>query len=73
MSAQQVLDVIAKGFTLIEVFRKATEAASPAIKALFDLIEKQKTGAVITEEELARVEAILDQQLDAFNAPLPDA
>jgi hypothetical protein len=71
MNAQQILDVIAKGFTLIEALRQATEAATPAIKALYDLIEKQKSGAIITEVDLARVEAILDAQLDAFNTPLP--
>ena len=72
MNAQAILDVIAKGFTLIEALRIATETASPAIKAIYQLIENHRAGNDITPEELARVEAILDEQLAQFNEPLPD-
>lgn len=72
MNATQILEVIAKGFTLIEALRQATEAASPAIKAVYDLIDKYKSGTVITEADLIAVEQVLDEQLTAFNEPLPE-
>lgn len=72
MNAERILEVIGKGFTLLEALRQTAEAASPAIKALYELMEKQKDGATITAEELARVEGILDAQLAAFNEPLPE-
>lgn len=72
MNAEKILEIIAKGFTLIEALRAATEAASPAIRAMFELIEKNQSGAEVTEEDLAKVEAELDSQLAAFNAPLPE-
>ena len=72
MNADRILDIIAKGMALVETLRFAAEAASPAIKAMYELLEQAKTDKEITEEELARVEAILDGQLDLFNEPLPE-
>lgn len=72
MNAEKILEVIAKGMTLIEALRQATDAASPAIKAMWELIEKHKTGAEITDDELLEVEIILDQQLEEFNKELPE-
>lgn len=73
MNAMQILEIMAKGMALIEALRIATEAASPAIKAMYELMEKSKTGVEITEEELAAVETTLDAALDEFNAPLEGA
>lgn len=72
MNADKILEIIAKGFVLIESLRQATEAASPAIKAIYELIEKNKSGVPVTEADLARVSAILDDQLGLFNKPLED-
>ena len=72
MNADRILEIIAKGMALVENLRLAAEAASPAVKAMYELLEQAKTDKEITEEELARVEAILDGQLDLFNEPLPE-
>lgn len=72
MNAQQVLDVISKGYTVIEALRQAFQTASPAIKATLELIEQYKSGAEVSPEELARIERVLDEQLDLFNQPLPE-
>lgn len=72
MNAQQVLDVISKGYTVIEALRQAFQTASPAIKATMELIEHYKSGAEVSPEELARIERVLDEQLDLFNQPLPE-
>lgn len=72
MNAQAVLELVAKGMALIEAYRSTLETLSPAIKAIYDLVEKQKSGAEVTDAELKAVEDVLDAQLLAFNAPLPE-
>jgi len=72
MNAEKILELIAKGMVLVEAIRAATEAASPAIKALTELIEKNSSGEEITEADLKRVEDLLDEQLNEFNSPLPE-
>lgn len=69
----KILEIMAKGMALIEALRLATEAASPAIKAMWELMEQVKAGDEVTEEDLARVEEILDTQLAQFNEPLPES
>lgn len=72
MNAEKVLELVAKGIALIEAYRQTLESLSPAIKAIYDLVEKQKSGAAVSEAELKAVEDVLDAQLMAFNAPLPE-
>ena len=50
----------------------AVIAKYKAIKAVYDLIDKEKSGTVITEADLIAVEQVLDEQLTAFNEPLPE-
>jgi hypothetical protein len=72
MNADKIIELVAKGMVLIEAVRQASEAASPAIKALAALVEKNSTGGTITEAEVKAVEDLLDQQLNDFNSPLPE-
>lgn len=72
MNADDILRVIQKGFTLIEAFRQTAESLSPALKAMYELVEKQRSGAEVSEAELKAVEDTLDEQLNIFNEPLPD-
>lgn len=70
MNIDKIMEVMAKGFTLVEALRQAAETAAPALKAMMDLVEKAKTDGSVSDEELAEVEAVLDQQLDIFNRPI---
>jgi hypothetical protein len=72
MNAEKILELVAKGMVLIEAIRQASEAASPAIKALAALVEKNSTGGAVTDADLKAVEDLLDQQLNDFNSPLPE-
>lgn len=68
MNVAQILDLAGKAIILIETVRNA---AKPALDAVSELIERHKSGQPVTEADLARVQALLDAQLDSFNAPLP--
>lgn len=72
MNSEKLMELLVKGFDLIDLLKQVTEKVTPAINAIWELIEKHKSGVEITNEELARVEGILDELLADFNEPLPD-
>ena len=70
MNIDKIMELMQKGFTLLEALRQAIDAASPAIKSMYDLINKVKSGEEISDEDLEAVEAVLDAELARFNEPL---
>lgn len=65
-----VLALISKGITVAEALYQAGQEAAPAFTALKNLVTGAQNGTV-TDEELNKTEALLDQLMADFNAPLP--
>lgn len=72
MTAEKILELTSKGTALMLAAQQVWDTVSPAVRAIFELIEKHKSGEEVTEADLAEVEAILDAQLEKFNEPLPE-
>lgn len=71
MDFTAIFALIEKGLTIIGVLLEAGQSAEPAIKVLTDLITGAKQGHV-SDDDLARTEALLDQLVEDFNEPLPE-
>ena len=66
MDVMAILALVQKGLSIVEAIYEAGKDAAPAIIALKDLI----TGAqndTITDEQIAGIEALLDQMISDFN------
>lgn len=70
MDIVAVLALISKGITVAEALYTAGEEAAPAFTALKNLVTGAQAGTV-TDEELGKTEALLDQMMADFNTPLP--
>lgn len=70
MDIAAILALIAKAVTIITTLIQAGKDIMPALTALSNLVTKANNG-VVSDEDLAATEALLDQQLAAFNEELP--
>ena len=66
MDMAKVILLIGKGLSVAEALIQSAQDASPAIRALIDLV-KGVNGGKITDEQLEATEALLDQLIDDFN------
>jgi hypothetical protein len=66
MTATEIFALVEKGLVVIGTLVEAGQRAAPAINALKDLVSGAQTGE-ITDEDLARTEALLDQMIAEFN------
>jgi hypothetical protein len=71
MDYAKIFDLLRKGLMVVKAIMDAAEDASPAIRALIDLVNGAASGE-ITDEQMAAVEAQLDKLIEEFNAPLPE-
>jgi hypothetical protein len=69
MDAAAILALVEKGISVASSLIVAGQSAAPAWAALTNLFNK-KTGE-ITQADLDATEAVLDEQIAKFNAPLP--
>lgn len=69
MNVKAVMDLITKGLGVVETLVETGQSAAPAIKVLIGVATGAKHGTV-TEDELAAAEALLDKQIEDFNAPM---
>ena len=69
MDAMAIFAMVEKGLTVIGQLIAAGQSAAPAIEALGSLISGAKTGSV-TDDDLARTEALLDGLIADFNADM---
>ena len=65
-----IFALIEKGLTVIQALYEAGQTASPAISALIALVTGAQKGAV-TDDDLTKTEALLDQLIDDFNIDIP--
>ena len=70
MQIVAILALIAKGISVAEALYAAGQEAAPAFSALKDLVTGAQKGTV-TDEDLAKTEALLDSMIDDFNIDLP--
>lgn len=70
--SEKVLEVISKAIVIYELLRSEYQQLAPALKAVDKLIETYRTQGTVTDEQLAEVEKLLDEQLTEFNEPLPE-
>lgn len=71
MDVGTIIALIGKGLTVIQLLSEAAKPILPAIESLRELMSKWDEGE-ITEEDLQKIEAILDQQISDFNLPMAD-
>lgn len=69
MDVEAIMALIVKGLGVVETLVSAGESAAPAIKVLIGVATGAQQGTV-TEDELTAAEALLDKQIDDFNAPM---
>lgn len=72
MDVMAILALIDKGITVASVLISAAKDAGPALTAIKDLVTGAKQG-VVTEQQLADTEALLDSLVADFNTDLPEA
>lgn len=66
MNYERIFDLIQKGLTIAEALLEAGTVALPAIEAVKNIVSGAQKGEV-TDEELTRVEGILDGMITEFN------
>lgn len=69
MDVEAIMALIVKGLGVVETLVEAGESAAPAIKVLVGVATGAQQGTV-TDDELAAAEALLDKQIDDFNATM---
>ena len=69
MDPMTVFAVLEKGITVVSMLIAAGQNAAPAIEVLKRLVTGAQEGTV-TDEQLARDEAFLDEQIEEFNKPI---
>lgn len=69
MDVAAVMALIVKGLGVVETLVEAGAAAGPAIRVLVGVASGAQNGTV-TVDELTAAEALLDKQIDDFNAPM---
>lgn len=65
-----ILGLISKGVNIVQMLWEAGKDIAPAVTVLKNLIAGGQQGN-LTAEELLALEEELDQQIAAFNEPLP--
>lgn len=69
MNVIAILGLIAKAVSVIETAIAVGKEAAPAIEVIKDLVTGAQTG-MVTDEQLARTEALLDSMMANFNTPI---
>lgn len=69
MDVVAIMALIVKGLGVVETLVEAGQSAAPAIKVLLGVATGAQQGTV-TQDELTAAEALLDKQIEAFNAPI---
>jgi len=72
MDVASVIALITKGVSIIEALSSAGQAIAPAIAALKTIFNRDRSKP-ITQEDLDKVEAVLDALIDEFDLDLPPA
>lgn len=70
MDLTAIFDTVSKGITIITALLEAGQSAAPALNALRALVTGAQTGTV-TQADLDKTEALLDQMIADFNIDLP--
>ena len=70
MNPAAILDLIEKGLTLLPLLISAGVDIGERVQQLITLANAAKNGTPISDEELARIRAQLDSDLDDFNKPM---
>lgn len=70
MDTKLIFELIEKGITLIPTLVEAGIDITKKIQQIKALAEAGKNGAIISDEELAKIRAEFDADLDSFNEPL---
>jgi len=68
---QQIFVLIEKGLTLIPILIESGISITSTVKHLLALNKAAASGGKIAPEELAKIRADFDADLDDFNKPLP--
>lgn len=66
MNAAAIFDLVQKGLTVVSMLVAAGTSAAPALAALANLVSGAQEGTV-TDEDLAKTEALLDSMIAEFN------
>lgn len=69
MDVAAVMGLIVKGLGVVETLVEAGQSAAPAIKVLVGVATGAQQGTV-TDDELTAAEALLDKQIEDFNAAM---
>lgn len=72
MDIVAILALVAKGIAVAQALLDAGQTAAPALLAIKDVITGAQTGTV-TQADLDKTEAVLDQLIADFNVELPPA
>ena len=64
-----ILALVQKGITVAETLYEAGKSAAPALEAITALVTGAQSGTV-TDDDLAKTEALLDSMIAEFNAPI---
>lgn len=70
MNTALIFSLIEKGITLIPTLVEAGIDITKKIQQIKMLAEAGKTGTMISDEELAKIRADFDADLDDFNKPM---
>lgn len=69
MDPVAIIDLIAKGITVVQMLLEAGQKIEPALKVLADLATGAQTGTV-TDDQLTATETTLDGMIADFNLPM---
>jgi hypothetical protein len=69
MDIVKILDLVTKGLNVISTLESVGQSVAPAVKVVADLVTGASAG-VVTDQQLADTETILDKMITDFNLPL---